>query len=242
MIQYFKLSWINSSNFSKTLLLMVSFMSQFSLAGLQNMQFLSPDHVILNQKAVAVTLEDLRSTETQQLIESLLQFGSGKQETQKMMLVGLAAPQVGFLKRIILVDIGADGKGKKTELRVYINPVLLSKSTETEEWYEGCFSTGNITGIVSRPHQITIRALDPLGHETTEMHSGYAARIFQHEMDHLDGLRFPEKITDDDKLHWVLEDEFPQYRNQERWRNWDKKCSRKQWDLIKSGKLNDALQ
>jgi len=66
-----------------------------------------------------------------------------------------------------------------------------------------------------------------------EEYSGYTARIFQHEVDHLDGKEFTTYITDDKKLHWVEEEEFPAYRNQEGWRHWPHKCPRQKWERIK---------
>lgn len=62
------------------------------------------------------------------------------------------------------------------------------------------------------------------------------ARIFQHEIDHLNGKRFPDLIKDPKKLHWVLKKEFPLYRNKQAWFNWPRKCSFEKWRKIK-GKL-----
>jgi peptide deformylase len=200
-----------------------------------SMSFLSPDNPALNRSSVAVSPAELRSAEIQSLIARMAIFSSGKQKTQTRTLVGLAAPQVGFLKRIIFVDTGADGKGKVTGVRAYINPVIVWKSAETSEWYEGCFSTGNVTGIVERSDRIRISALDAGGNQINEEHTGYPARIFQHEIDHLDGIRFPDRINDENKLHWVESEEFPQYRNAEAWRTWERKYARAEWEAVKMG-------
>lgn len=143
-------------------------------------------------------------------------------------MVGLAAPQIGISKRIILVDVKADGKGKVGDLRVYINPEIIWKSKREGEWYEGCFSIKNICGIVSRPTSIKIQAfvLQPGRLQAKfiqEKHKGYVARIFQHEIDHLNGVLFIDHIKEPDKLHRVEDHEFPLYRNKQAWRNWPRK-------------------
>jgi peptide deformylase len=86
---------------------------------------------------------------------------------------------------------------------------------------------------VSRPIKIKIRAYKQNGEIVEEEHSDYTARIFQHEIDHLNGNEFTTHITDDDKLHWVEEDEFPKYRNEQKWRDWPNKCTREKWNGIK---------
>ncbi|MGE5042102.1 MAG: peptide deformylase, partial [Candidatus Levyibacteriota bacterium] len=73
----------------------------------------------------------------------------------------------------------------------------------------------------------------PEGKEVEEEYSGYTARIFQHEIDHLDGKEFTTHIIDDNNLHWVKDNEFPIYRDKEAWRTWPYKCSRKKWEQIK---------
>ena len=197
-------------------------------------KFVLPDNPILTRIAEAIDPKDIHSTEVSKAIEEMFTAAYGEQkDAGKPLLVGLAAPQIGISKRIILVDVIADGKGKVGDLRLYINPEIIWRSKEEAEWYEGCFSTDRVCGVVSRPIWINIRALTKDGEEVEEEYSGYTARIFQHEIDHLDGKEFTTHITDDDKLHWVEKDEFPLYRNQEGWRDWTCKCSRQKWERIK---------
>jgi peptide deformylase len=151
--------------------------------------------------------------------------------------VGLAAPQIGVSK-IILVDTGANGKRGISHIQVYINPKINWRSEEETEWYEGCFSTGLVVGIVNRAQSITISALNERDEEVTETHTDYVARIFQHEIDHLEGKRFASFITDETKLHLVEKDEFALYRNQEGWRNWPKICPKEKWKAIQKGGLS----
>lgn len=195
-----------------------------------NFQFVDCHDPILNARCRLLTEEGLKDPAMQQLFDGMFAFARGEQsDQQKHVLVGLAAPQIGKGIRVILVDTKADGKGGVSELRLYINPEILELSQETEEWYEGCFSTGNIKGIVKRPRHVTIRAIDRNGCEIYEAHSGYVARIFQHEIDHLDGIRFTERVPSQDRLHIVRADEMYAYRNQQGWKDWKKTIPQTDW-------------
>lgn len=199
--------------------------------------FLKPSDTRLIK--VAKEISKISSLQTQQIIQTMLEVASEQQKDKlKPVMVGLAAPQIGILKRIILVDVKANGKGGVGDLRVYINPEIIWKSKKMEEWYEGCYSTDRVCGIVSRPKSIKIRAftIPPSRWEAKlieEKYTGYVARIFQHEIDHLNGIRFPELIKNPDHLHWVKKKEFPLYRNKKAWKNWPKKCSFEKWDEIR---------
>lgn len=198
--------------------------------------FVKPNNPILTKVAEEIPISEFNSSNIKKIANLMLRIIIGEQKGKKKG-VGLAAPQIGILKRIILVDIKADGKGKSGKLKVYINPEIIWESKEHKEWYEGCFSTGKVCGIVSRPVSIKIQAfvLQPERLQAEfikENFSGYIARIFQHEIDHLNGKRFPDLIKDPEKLHWVLKKEFPLYRKS--WKNWPRKCSFKKWQSIKN--------
>jgi peptide deformylase len=199
-----------------------------------NKHFVSPSDPILIKKAKEIPVGRIRSVEIQNIIEKMLDIAFGEQGDRKRpILVGLAAPQVGISKRIIFVDVAADGHGGVGNLRIYINPKIIWKAKESEEWYEGCFSTNRVCGIVKRPKSVEIEAYTREGKLIKEKHQGYSARIFQHEIDHLDGQEFVSHIKDDNKLHWVEDYEFPKYRDKEAWRTWPKKCPREKWERIK---------
>ena len=148
-------------------------------------------------------------------------------------MVGLAAPQLGISKRIIVIGIDADGMGKNPDFKVYVNPHVTRRSAEINIDREGCYSTGRVCGIVERADSINITALDRFGNAVAETHDGFVARIFQHEVDHLDGLRFPDRITKADDLLWVEPADFGEFR--EHWQDWPAKCSRDKWEAIKHG-------
>lgn len=193
------------------------------------LEFVPPTHPVLKEKAAEIRYEEIGGEEIQSIIDQMIDLACGEQkDINRPILVGLAAPQIGISKRIILVDVGANGKGVVSQLNAYINPKILWRSEEKEEWYEACYSTGRCVGIVSRPSKVRISAYDRRGNEVTEEHTGYVARIFQHESDHLNGVRFTQWVEDDAKLHWVEPHEFPLYRNQERWRSWTRRFPREQ--------------
>lgn len=105
--------------------------------------------------------------------------------------IGLAAPQVGEPLRIFVIDlsIGRDPNG----LLVMINPdVVEVDGMQLEE--EGCLSVPGFNATVVRPSRIVLKALDRHGSEQTQEGSGLLARAFQHEMDHLDGTLFVDRL------------------------------------------------
>lgn len=107
---------------------------------------------------------------------------------------GLAAPQVGVLKRVVVIDVG-DG------LIELINPEIVdAKGTVIDA--EGCLSVPGKWGTVIRPEQVTVKALDRNGNEIELTGEGMLAKAFCHELDHLDGVLFVDKVeeylTEDD--------------------------------------------
>lgn len=100
--------------------------------------------------------------------------------------VGLAGPQVGILRRVCVVDIG-DG--------VYelVNPVIIEESG-VQEGSEGCLSCPGESGVVRRAMNITVKAQDRNGNTFTVSGEGLLARAFQHEIDHLNGILYKDKV------------------------------------------------
>ncbi len=197
---------------------------------MEKLQLVDCEDPILDSRCEALTQESIKDSEMQNFFDSMLAFARGEQSgQQKHVLVGLAAPQIGKALRVILVDIQANGKGGVAQLRLYINPEIIEFSNETEAWYEACFSTGSVKGIVHRPSQIKVRALDREGREICETHQGYVARIFQHEIDHLEGIRFPDCLGAEEPLHIVKTEEMYLYRNEQGWQNWKTTIPKIEW-------------
>ncbi|MBB6216956.1 peptide deformylase [Anaerosolibacter carboniphilus] len=100
--------------------------------------------------------------------------------------VGLAAPQVGVLKRIIVIDVG-DG------IIELINPVIIETTGEQVD-VEGCLSIPGVTGEVKRPKRVIVRGLDRNGKTIEIIGEELLARALCHEIDHLDGILFTDKV------------------------------------------------
>ncbi len=100
--------------------------------------------------------------------------------------VGLAAPQVGIMKRICVIDVGEGPI-------VLINPEKIKETGEQSE-VEGCLSIPGIFGEVKRPATVLVKALNEKGKEINLKGEGFLARAISHEMDHLDGVLFEDKV------------------------------------------------
>ena len=111
--------------------------------------------------------------------------------------VGLAAPQVGVLKRIVVIDVG-DGP------IILINPEIIEKSGE-QTGDEGCLSVPGMSGQVTRPDHVKVKALNEDMEEVVYEGEGLLARAFCHELDHLDGHMYTELV--EGELHRVSYDE-----------------------------------
>ena len=95
------------------------------------MKFVTPNDPVLLQVSEKVTIDEISSGEVGVIIDQMLRVAYGEQQdSKKPVMVGLAAPQVGISKRIILVDIAANGKGNVGNVNVYLNPEIISSSEE----------------------------------------------------------------------------------------------------------------
>ncbi|QHQ62419.1 peptide deformylase [Anaerocolumna sedimenticola] len=101
---------------------------------------------------------------------------------------GLAAPQVGILKRLVVIDMGQG-------LLKLVNPVITWKEG-TQEVIEGCLSIPNTWGKLNRPAKVTIQALNENGETITLTGTGALAKCFCHEIDHLNGILFTDLVTE----------------------------------------------
>lgn len=110
--------------------------------------------------------------------------------------VGLAAPQVGILRRMAIVEV------EPGELIELINPVIISKKGKQEE-LEGCLSVPGKWGITKRPHKVTVKAFDRNGEEFQVTGEDLLARALCHEIDHLDGTLFYDKA-----IHMLTKEEL----------------------------------
>jgi peptide deformylase len=135
-------------------------------------------------RAAAAPVDDL-SGDTQQLIDDMIATMYAAPG------VGLAAPQVGVSLRIFVIDLSV---GRRPgDVRVVINPEFVEREgTQLEE--EGCLSVPGFTATVLRPSQVVVRGLDRHGREQTIEGKALLARALQHEIDHLDGTLFVDRL------------------------------------------------
>lgn len=120
--------------------------------------------------------------------------------------VGLAAPQVGILRRIVVIE-----KEDGTILEL-VNPQVIDTAGE-QEGLEGCLSLPGVWGVVKRPMTVTVKAMDRNGNVFTDTESGLIGRCFVHECEHLDGILFVDrasKIMTEDELREMEENGEPE--------------------------------
>jgi len=165
---------------------------------------------ILRQKTRPVTRFD---DELQQLIDDMIDTMRAAKG------VGLAAPQVGRLLRLTVIetlpdvdDEGNDIEGTR-ELYVIANPEIVWRSRDMVDGIEGCLSIPGYLGEVERHASIRVRARDRHGKKIRLRLRGWTARIFQHEIDHLDGVLYIDKLTAPENF-WT-EEEFQEMDEEE---------------------------
>ena len=144
-------------------------------------------HPVLREKARELTPEELKSPELAALIEDMIETMA------EYAGVGLAAPQVHHELRLFVMQTDPDDE---ETLRVAVNPRLTPLGEEGWEDWEGCLSIPDIHGRVPRSTSVRLEALDENGEAYVEELEGFAARVCQHEYDHLDGLIFVDRMED----------------------------------------------
>jgi peptide deformylase len=148
---------------------------------------------VLRERAREVTPEELRSPGTQQLIDDMI-------ETMRAAGgAGIAANQVGERLRIFVVEVRDNPRypyKPNVPLTVVVNPVIEPLDEETARINEGCLSVPDLRGEVDRHVRIRVCRLDRDGVEHDEERRGLTAGTFQHELDHLDGVLFLDRVRD----------------------------------------------
>ena len=125
--------------------------------------------------------------------------------------IGLAGPQVGLDRRVIVANLSGKAELKHEE-RVFVNPEIVGRSGKVRE-EEGCLSFPGMSVLLERAAKIDVRYKDLEGHEVRCEAEGLEAKFFQHEIDHLDGFLILDKMTPADRKQWApflreLEREF----------------------------------
>ena len=161
-------------------------------------------HPVLRAKARAIERSDIKTATVQKLIDDMLDTMAEYHG------VGLAAPQVHEGLRIFVasLDAGEDGE-QLAEPYVVINPEISVVGSDIVEEWEGCLSIPDVRGRVPRAREIKVRALDRHGERLQLSAHDFAARVIQHETDHLDGVLFFDRMRSLDSLTFL--DEYSRY-------------------------------
>lgn len=170
-------------------------------------------HPVLRKTAEPVDLKELTApgeNKLQRLIDDMIDTMRDEEG------VGLAAPQVVRSLRIVIVEYQSNERYPSQDeipLTVYVNPVITRSSEETASFWEGCLSLKDLRGLVTRPREVTVEAFSRQGEKMGVEAKGFLAVVLQHEIDHLNGIVFLDRMTDLTQLAFA--DELQTYWTEE---------------------------
>lgn len=173
----------------------------------KNFQILQLGHPEL--RIIAQPVIDISSNQIQSFLDALLQFVNEKNG------MGIAAPQVGISERIFIMCSRPNSRypyAPEMKPTVVISPEITWFSSETEKDWEGCLSVPGVRALVPRHTSIKVKFLSQLGDVIETEYSGFLARIFQHEFDHLEGKVFLDRVKDTREI--MMEQEWLKIINQ----------------------------
>lgn len=180
-IDHLVVLWYN--NVKKTSIFFVILAMKYSIV-------LYGDPVLRKRSEEIIDFDDELKQFVNDLIK-MMQFSKG---------IGIAAVQVGVLKRVFITQVDQECEDvENSPIRVYINPKITSYSDDLVTWNEGCLSIPKIHGEVTRPESISIEAYDINGNLFKENLSGWPARAFLHENDHINGVLFIDRMDKKDR-------------------------------------------
>jgi peptide deformylase len=166
----------------------------------ENLDIVQVGTPVLRQRARALSVAEIRSREIQQLITAM------RKRMHEAPGVGLAAPQIGRALQLAVIEDRKEYHKEVLEeqlrererrpvpFHVIINPSLEVIGEETAEFFEGCLSLAGFTALVTRARAVRVECLDEHGHEKVVEASGWYARILQHEVDHLNGTLYIDRM------------------------------------------------
>jgi len=164
------------------------------------LQILQAGDPVLRQRARPLTREEIRGREIQHLIEQM------REAMRSAPGVGLAAPQVGHSVQLAVIEDRADYHEKLSAsqlaererrpvpFQVLINPTIVSRSDESRTFFEGCLSLAGFCALVTRSQSVRVEYLDEHGAPRSQDPTGWHARIVQHEVDHLQGALYIDRM------------------------------------------------
>lgn len=161
---------------------------------------------ILRKKTAQVPKDFLKSDDFRQLMSDM--FDSMKHYGG----IGIAAPQIGEDKQIAIIELmGFNRYGEEVNLplTVFINPEIEFLTTEEQGFWEGCLSVPGLRGYVERPKKIKVKYLSDSGEHKEIIAEGFLATVLQHELDHLQGILYVDRVRDPKLL--TYQEEFEQF-------------------------------
>ena len=159
-----------------------------------NLEIVTKPNKVLTTLIRDMNVKDIHSSKIQELVMDMRDTLENAKNG-----VALAAPQVNSLERMFIISPNIFDMEEYLELdiqTVFINPRIIWCSNDQKKMEEGCLSIPGITGYVKRSTRATVEALDEAGNTFQLKGTGLLAQIFQHEIDHLDGILFDTKATD----------------------------------------------
>jgi peptide deformylase len=148
-------------------------------------------HPVLRE--VAAPVERFGTPELRELVQDM-------DDTMRALNgAGIAAPQVGVSRRVVIFEVTRNPRYPQAEpvpYTVLVNPVLEPIGADQEDGWEGCLSVPGLRGLVPRWQRLRYRGFDIEGRPIDRTVAGFHARVVQHEVDHLDGILYPMRITD----------------------------------------------
>ncbi len=177
-------------------------------------------HPVLREKAKHISPKQITTPEIQGLIQDLVdtmeEYGG----------IGIAAPQIHESKSVAIIRMDTESEKYKSAFKlgakggkfkdangdpvaVFINPVIKVLDDKRQEFWEGCLSVPGLRGLVARPRKVSIEYLDENGDEQKITVEDFSATVVQHELDHLMGTLYVDRIQDKTKL--MFEEEYVKY-------------------------------
>jgi peptide deformylase len=148
-------------------------------------------HPVLRERARPV--EKLGTPELRELLQDMKDTMAAKNGA------GLAAPQIGVSQRVVIFGVESNPRypdAEEVPFTVLVNPKIVLLTKEVEEGWEGCLSVPGMRGIVPRYTRLRYTGFDAEGNPVDRIAEGFHARVVQHECDHLDGILYPQRMTD----------------------------------------------
>jgi peptide deformylase len=157
-------------------------------------------HPVLREKAKPV--EGFDTPELHRLVDDM------KETMAALNGAGLAAPQIGVSQRVVIFGVEGNPRypdAEEVPFTVLVNPKLTMLTRDVEEGWEGCLSVPGMRGVVPRYLKLRYTGFDERGNVIDRVAEGFHARVVQHEVDHLDGILYPMRMTDMSRFGFTKE-------------------------------------